>query len=97
MTSNDSRTGQSRPTRTEILEGVKRIVGEQMAIAPDQIQDTHHLENDIGCDSLDLVEIMMEVEDHFGVSVPDEISDQIRTIREIADNVGKLLDQCPAS
>jgi acyl carrier protein len=97
MTSNDSRIGQLQLTQEGILEGVKRIVGEQMAIAPDQIQDTHHLENDIGCDSLDLVEIMMEVEDHFGVSVPDEISDQIRTIREIADNVGKLLDQCPAS
>lgn len=97
MTTDDSRINQSQPTREKVLDGIKRIVGEQMAIDPGQIQETNHLENDIGCDSLDLVEIMMEVEDHFGVSVPDEISDQSRTINEIADNVLKLLGQCTAS
>ena len=97
MTSDNSPAGQSSPTRSTVLANVRRIVGEQMAIDPGQIQETNHLENDMGCDSLDLVEIMMEVEDHFGVSVPDEISDQSRTINEIADNVLKLLGQCTAS
>ena len=95
MTTNDKSMGQSQPSREEILEDIKRIVGEQMAISPDQIQETHHLEHDIGCDSLDLVEITMEVEDHFGISVPDDVSDRSRRVCEIADNVLSLLGQCP--
>ena len=96
MTSDNSPARQSSPTRSTVLADVRRIVGEQMAIDPDQIRETHHLENDVGCDSLDLVEIMMEVEDHFGVSVPDDDSDRSRTICEIADNVLNLLGQCTA-
>jgi len=75
------------------LADVKQIVGEQMAIPPQRIQENHALVEDLGCDSLDLVEISMETEEHFGISVPDEFVDQVRTIGDVADGVLELLGQ----
>jgi acyl carrier protein len=68
-----------------------------MGIALEAIEETSHLENDLGCDSLDLVEIVMELEDHFDISVPDEVADEVRTIREITDGLMRLLDQDAAT
>jgi len=73
------------------VEDVKRIVAEHMGIAADTIQDDSNLEIDIGCDSLDLVEIMMEVEEHFDIKVPDEIAEEVDTIGDVADGVLGLL------
>ena len=44
------------PPRSSILEGVQRIVAEQLGQAAEEIAENHHLENDLGCDSLDIVE-----------------------------------------
>ena len=77
--------------RTSVLDGVRRIVAEQLGQAPEEIAETHHLENDLGCDSLDIVEITMEVEEHFDISIPDDYGDQIRTVGHIVDGVMDLL------
>jgi len=45
---------------------------------------------DLGCDSLDVIEITMEVEEHFDVTVPDEASERIDTVGQIADGVLEL-------
>ena len=82
--------GEKRPSRDLVVKDVKQIVGEQMGIAPDIIQETDELINDLGCDSLDVTEIAMEVEDHFAISVPDDLAEQARTIAEIADGVLQL-------
>ncbi len=84
------------PSRDRVLEEVKTIVGEQMDIAVDAIQESSDLENDLGFDSLDQVEIVMEVEDHFGIDVPDEVADRVRTIRDIVDGVMRLLEATPS-
>lgn len=81
------------PDGDEILREVKRIVAELTGIASSAIHETDGLETELGCDSLDLVEIVMEVEDHFDVSVPDEVSEQIRTVEQIANGVARLLDE----
>lgn len=80
-------------SREQVLEGVKEVVGEQMGIAADRIRAEDLLENDLGCDSLDQVEIMMEVEEHFGISVPDDVGDRVRTIGDVVDGVLELLGQ----
>jgi len=51
-----------------------------------------HLERDLSADSLDIVEIAMEVEEHFDISVPDEQSESPRTVRQIVDAVLPLLE-----
>ena len=79
------------PAREQVIEGVKEVVGEHMGIPVEQIRDDDALENDLGCDSLDVVEIVMETEEQFGISVPDDIGDGVRTIADMVDGVLRLL------
>ena len=79
------------PSRQEVLEEVKRIVSESTPMPPEQIQETHALIADLGCDSLDIVEITMEVEEHFDISVPDDQQQEIVTVGDIAEGVLLLL------
>lgn len=88
------------PSRDEVLQSVQRIVGDQAALAPQKIQkirETDELINDLGCDSLDVIEIAMEVEEEFAITVPDEVSDATRTVGDIVDGVLQLLGQPAAA
>jgi acyl carrier protein len=85
-----------RPSRDQVLADVIAIIGEHMGIAVETIRQTDALVNDLGCDSLDLVEIMMETEEHFGIPVPDEVAEQVQTVADVADGVLKLIDQLEA-
>lgn len=80
-------------SRERVLEEVKQIVGVQLSIAPETIQESSQLEADLGCDSLDVIEITMELEEHFDITVPDDIGQQIRTIGDAVDGVMRLLGQ----
>ncbi|MCX7426479.1 MAG: phosphopantetheine-binding protein [Planctomycetia bacterium] len=60
---------------------------------PEQIEETHALLADLGSDSLDIIEITMEVEEHFDISVPDDQEQDVRTVRDIVDGVLRLLGQ----
>lgn len=85
----------TRLSRDQVLQDVRRIVGEYTETAPEAIREENSLEVDLGCDSLDVVEISMEVEEHFGISVPDEIAEQGRTVGGIVDGVLQLLGELP--
>jgi acyl carrier protein len=78
-------------TREQILEAVKSIVAEHATLSAEKIREEHHLLNDLGCDSLDIVDITMEVEDHFDISVPDEVSERSPTVGAIVEGVAELL------
>jgi len=78
-------------SRERVLEDVKAIAGEQVGIAVEAIRESSDLENDLGFDSLDKVETVMEVEEHFGIDVPDDVADGVRTIGDIVDGVMGLL------
>jgi acyl carrier protein len=79
------------PSRQHVLEDVKQIVAEFTPLPPEQIREDHALLADLGCDSLDIVEITMEVEEHFDISVPDDQEQDIRTVGDVADGVLRLL------
>lgn len=79
------------PSREGVLDDVKQIVGQHMAIAQETIRESDALIADLGCDSLDVVEITMEVEEHFDVAVPDQATETINTVGQIADGVLELL------
>ena len=78
-------------SRDHIMAEVKQIVAEYTMMAPDAIQSNHRLAEDLGCDSLDIVEITMEIEEHFSISIPDELAEQAGTIYEITNGVIQLL------
>lgn len=78
--------------RTEVLEEVKQIVAERAGRPAERIKETDSLEQDLGLDSLDQVEIVMEVEEEFDLHVPDEVANRARTVGGIVHEVMNLLE-----
>ncbi len=69
-------------TEQEIEAKVIEIVAEQMGVEKSQISRDTSFVNDLNADSLDTVELVMEFEDRFETSIPDEKAEQIRTVGE---------------
>ena len=68
-----------------IIDKVKEIIADQLSVKVDDIKEETNIAEELGADSLDLVEILMSLEDEFGVSIPDEAIPEIKTIKEIVD------------
>ena len=65
---------------SELTEKVMDIVCKQLNVPKDKLTAETSFVNDLSADSLDLVELVMELEDQFGVSIPDEEAEKIQTI-----------------
>ena len=64
-----------------IAEDVKAIIVEKLGVDPSEVKDTASFQNDLGADSLDIVELIMDFEKKFGIQIPDdEASDKITTV-----------------
>ena len=73
-----------------IFEKVQRALAEQFEVSPDTITLDTNLIDDLGADSLDVVELIMSIEDEFGVSISDEEAANLITVQKIVDFVEKL-------
>ena len=71
------------------IDKVKKIIAEQLCISVQEIKDDANVIEDLGADSLDVVEMLMTFEDEFGVSIPDEKLDELKTIPQIV----KIIDE----
>ncbi len=67
-------------TEESVEEKVKEIIVKQMGANKDQVTPDTSFINDLGADSLDTVELVMELEDAFDVSIPDEDAEKIQTV-----------------
>jgi acyl carrier protein len=74
-------------TVTSIEERVKKIVCDQMGTTPDKVTRETSFINDLGADSLDTVELVMEFEDEFEISIPDEDAEKIQTVGNAIDYI----------
>ena len=74
-------------TGEEIEGKVFSIVSEQMAVNKAEITRETSFINDLNADSLDIVELVMEFEDNFDMSIPDEEAEKIRTIGQAVDYI----------
>lgn len=63
-----------------VLEKVKAILAEQFDVEEDKITADTDLQEDLGADSLDVVDLLMSIEDEFDVEVPDEEIENIKTV-----------------
>ena len=78
-------------TNPSVEERVIKIVCDQMGTTSDKVTKETSFINDLGADSLDTVELVMEFEDEFEISIPDEDAEKIQTVGAAVDYInGKL-------
>ncbi|MCI6573137.1 MAG: acyl carrier protein [Firmicutes bacterium] len=71
------------------IDKVKELLAAQLNISKDKIQDDSKLVEDLGADSLDMVEMLMTLEDEFGVSISDEDALNLKTVADIVSYIEK--------
>ncbi len=70
-----------------VLEKVKVILAEQFDVEEDSLQNDTDLQDDLGADSLDVVDLLMSIEDEFDIEIPDEEIENIRTVGELVNYI----------
>ena len=70
-----------------ILEKIQNILAQQFEVSADSISADTNIVDDLGADSLDVVELIMSVEDEFGFSIPDEDAAELVTVGTLAEHI----------
>ena len=65
---------------SEVAERVKAIIGDKLSVEETEVTNEASFTNDLGADSLDTVELIMEFEKEFGISIPDDQAEKITTV-----------------
>ena len=66
---------------------VKKIVVEHLGVEQDKVTEDASFIDDLGADSLDIVELVMAFEEEFGVEIPDDAAEKITTVRDAIDYI----------
>ena len=74
---------------SEILDKVKEVVMDKLGVEESQITETAHFMDDLGADSLDTVELIMQLEEEFGIEIPDEDAEKITTVGAAVEYIDK--------
>lgn len=82
-------------SQEEIKEKVMKIVSEQMGVEKSELTMDTSFVNDLNADSLDTVELVMEFEDEFELSIPDEEAEKIQTIGQAVTYILKVQSEKP--
>ena len=77
--------------QSEVIDRVYRVLHNELDIKGTTITPNMHLMNDLGADSLGGVEIIMCMEDEFGITIPDRKIDEIFYVKDIVKTIGELV------
>jgi acyl carrier protein len=69
-----------RRNRMSVGDQVMDIIAEKLDVARDKVKAEANLQTDLGADSLDIVELLMHLEDNFGIKIPDEDAENLKTV-----------------
>ena len=70
-----------------VLEKLKSILSEQFDVDEEAITPETNLQDDLGADSLDVVDLLMSIEDEFEIEIPDEDAENIKTVAAIVEYI----------
>lgn len=71
------------------FEKVKAITVDQLSVAPEDVEMDSTFIDDLGADSLDIVELIMAFEEEFNTEIPDDVAEKIRTVRDAVELLDK--------
>jgi acyl carrier protein len=74
-------------TMADIDAKVKKIISEQLGVPEGDVKPEASFVNDLGADSLDTVELVMALEEEFGIEIPDEDAEKIATVQNAIDYI----------
>jgi acyl carrier protein len=75
------------PMSVNVEEKVKEIIVQELDVDAEQVTSTARFVDDLGADSLDIVELIMAFEDEFGIKIPDEDAEGIATVQNAVDYI----------
>jgi acyl carrier protein len=71
----------------EVYEKIKKIISDRFGVSEDRVTMEATFKNDLGADSLDVVELVMELEDAFDIEVPDEDAEGLTTVGAVVEYI----------
>lgn len=71
----------------EVSRKVKKIIAEQLGLKEEEVREEATFLNDLGADSLDIVEMIMALEEEFGTEISDEEAEKIQSVREAIEYI----------
>ena len=81
------RGGELIMSSEEVFEKVKAIIVEQLQVNEDIVTEEASFIDDLGADSLDLVELIMALEEEFGIEIPDGDAEKVTTVQDVVDYI----------
>lgn len=72
---------------SEIASRVKAIIVDKLGVDENEVAETAEFTKDLGADSLDTVELIMEFEKEFGITIPDDQAETIKTVKDAIDYI----------
>jgi acyl carrier protein len=72
---------------SDVFERVKKIVVENLDVEADKVTESASFIDDLGADSLDLVELVMAFEEEFNIEIPDDVQENIRTVGDAVTHI----------
>jgi len=74
---------------TENLSKVVDVISKQLGKNPEDIKSTDRIVEELNADSLDVIEMLMTLEEEYGVSIPDDVASELKTVGSIAEYLSK--------
>jgi acyl carrier protein len=82
----------SMANKEEIVGKVKDLISQSLGVSPDEIVSSASFIDDLGADSLDIVELVMLIEKEFDIEIPDEDAEKISTVQHAIDYINDHLE-----
>ncbi len=70
-----------------LLDDIKEVVVEQLSVNPDEVKPDSKFVEDLGADSLDVVELVMALEEKFDIEIPDDEAEKIQTVQDVVNYI----------